>query len=70
VWCGTPTDIRAETPFRPDIGELPLHLFCGVFMRDAWRKWSSGGVLDDFEQAGLKTFGAALLQLGAGPKEN
>jgi hypothetical protein len=30
VLCGEPTDIRAETPFRPDLGRVPLHLFCSA----------------------------------------
>lgn len=30
VWCGDLTNIKAETPFRRDLGFLPLHLTCGA----------------------------------------
>jgi hypothetical protein len=54
VWCGQPTRLRADTPFRPDLGSLPLHLTCGVWMRDAYRHWRDGQVLDSAEVEGIE----------------
>jgi hypothetical protein len=28
VWCVLPTDVRMITPFRPEIGSVPLHAGC------------------------------------------
>lgn len=36
VWCQSPTDIRAKTPFRPDLGAVPLHLFCAAEIIDLY----------------------------------
>ena len=65
VWCGKPTPIVADTPFRPDLGALPLHLLCGVWMRDAYKKWQSGQVLDADDIDGMKRL-TALPKLGDG----
>ena len=53
VWCGLPTPLRADTPFRLDLGSLPLMLTCGAMMRDAYRRWNSGLMLEADEQAGM-----------------
>lgn len=66
VWCGEQTDIWAITTFRPDLGRLPLHLFCGIWLRDAFsRAMQDGRVLTAEDQAGLQRI-AALPQLGSG----
>lgn len=65
VWCGKPTPVMALTPFRPDLGALPLHLFCGAFMQIAYRTWQEGGELDADDLASMARL-AALPQLGAG----
>lgn len=65
VWCGKLTNLMADTPFRPDLGALPLHLFCGVWMRDAYHKWKSGQVLDADDMDGMKRL-SMLPQLGPG----
>lgn len=49
VWCGGLTDILAETPFRPDIGALPLMLTCGAHMRQVYRRMQDGGLIDQWE---------------------
>lgn len=46
VWCGQPTKIMAETPFRPDLGFIPLMLTCGAELRAAWRQHQAGLPLD------------------------
>lgn len=46
VWCGQPTPVLAETPFRPDLGVLPLGLLCGAKMRLAYRDMQEGKPLD------------------------
>jgi hypothetical protein len=53
AWCGDPTDVSAETPFRPDIGRLPMHLFCSPEVLAAWRRFQAGLVLTEREQAGM-----------------
>lgn len=30
VWCLDATDILADTPFRPDLGAVPLHMLCAA----------------------------------------
>ena len=64
VWCGQTTDVWAITPFRPDLGRLPLHLFCGVWMRDAFKAWQDGTALDAEQMAGIKRL-ASLPQIEA-----
>jgi hypothetical protein len=59
VWCGQPTPITALTPFRPDLGRVPLMLVCGVLMRDAYRAWSRGEGIDPLDLPGVQR----LLQL-------
>ena len=54
VWCGAECRTKAETPFRPDLGRVPLHLFCGVDMRDAYRAWQSGDALLPEQVAGMR----------------
>lgn len=52
AWCGKPTDIMADAP---GVGmRLPLHLLCGVAMRNAYRKWRDGQALTDDEAASLR----------------
>ena len=53
IWCGQPTPVMAETPFRPDLGALPLMLTCGSLMRDAYRIWEAGAVLPPDYLAGI-----------------
>lgn len=57
VWCTKLTDIWADTPFRPDIGAVPLHLLCGVWMRDAYKAWVSDSPM---AAADFATMSAAL----------
>lgn len=65
VWCGKPTEVMTETPFRPDLGAVPFHLFCGVFMQDAYRAWKAGRTLDADDVAGMARL-ANLPRLGDG----
>lgn len=53
AWCGEPTDIRAETPFRPDLGALPLMLTCSAELLATWRRFQAGLALTEQEQAGI-----------------
>ena len=53
IWCGAPTAVMADTPFRPDLGALPLMLTCGPLMRDAYRMWKAGIPLPPDYQAGM-----------------
>ena len=58
IWCGKPTSVWADTPFRPDLGALPLMLTCGALMRDAYRMWEAGLPLPPDYRAGLKRLAA------------
>lgn len=42
IWCGTVCWTLAATPFRPDLGEVPLHLFCSAALREAYAAWRQG----------------------------
>jgi hypothetical protein len=53
-WCGKPCQTRADTPFRPDLGAVPLHLICSQWVRDAYRAWKDGRALDSEQMAGMK----------------
>lgn len=53
VWCGQPTPVMAETPFRPDLGAVPLMLTCGAQVIRAYRALQEGRQLTAEEQAGL-----------------
>jgi hypothetical protein len=46
VWCGTVCWTMAITPFRPDLGAVPLHLFCTAELRDAYKAWQAGQIQD------------------------
>ncbi len=54
AWCGKPAQTRADTPFRPDLGAIPLHLICSAWVRDAYRAWKAGKTLDGEQMAGMK----------------
>lgn len=43
VWCLEPTDVTARTPFRPDLGSVPLHLTCGADLMATARAFEHGG---------------------------
>lgn len=58
--------MRADTPFRPDLGAVSLHLFCSQWIRDAYRAMQDGRALDAEEQAGMRRFAVAVAQLGSG----
>lgn len=47
VWCVEPTDARAETPGRPDLGEVPLHVWCAGEVVVAYRRLREGKLLTD-----------------------
>lgn len=64
VWCGSTCWTMAETPFRPDLGQVPLHLFCGVDLREAYRVYRDGGELEPY-LAGRMI--AMTARLGPGP---
>ncbi|MCA1570836.1 MAG: hypothetical protein LC798_11065 [Chloroflexi bacterium] len=53
VWCGDPTDVKAETPFRPDLGSVPLHVLCGTQVLLAYEQWRAGRVLTQAQQQGI-----------------
>jgi hypothetical protein len=38
LWCTEPTDTMAETPGRPDLGEVPLHVWCAGEVIVAYRR--------------------------------
>jgi hypothetical protein len=61
IWCGRPTDVLAETPFRPDLGFLPLMVTCGAHMRIVYRMLQRGEQPDEWELSRV----AALAQLEA-----
>lgn len=54
VWCGGDAWTMADTPFRPDLGAVPLHLFCGVDLRNAYRAWKAGEELSPMMVAGMQ----------------
>ncbi len=54
TWCNKPTQTRADTPFRPDVGSVPLHLICSQWVRDAYRAWKAGRLLDEDQMQGMK----------------
>jgi hypothetical protein len=64
VWCGRPTSTLAETPFRADLGAVPLMLTCGAHMRIVYRMIQNGHPeqLDAWERARV----GALAELVAG----
>lgn len=61
VWCGSTCWTTAETPFRPDLGQVPLHLFCGANMREAYKAWRDGIDLLPSQRLGMGN----LARLGA-----
>lgn len=68
VWCGGATPMRALTPFRPDLGSVPLHIICGSDMREAFEAWRDGVPLDPQQLAGLERLAPGSLQtLQEGP---
>lgn len=70
VWCGGDAWTMADTPFRPDLGAVPLHLFCGVALRNAYRAWQAGEELTPQMVAGVSRLAAlAPKQLPAGETE-
>ena len=42
IWCGAVCWTTALTPFRPDLGAVPLHIFCAQAVREAYAAWQSG----------------------------
>jgi hypothetical protein len=66
VWCGQDSQIVALTPFRPDLGALPLHLTCGVMLRDAYKDLKAGRALHPADQANMLRFGQATALIEAG----
>lgn len=59
AWCGEPTPMRAVTPFRPDLGSVPMHLLCGSDMREAYRAWKERAwTLREGEIAGMRRLSA------------
>lgn len=66
VWCLGPTDIRAETPFRPDLGRVPLHLFCGADVIDAFNRFKASRTLSTEDQQRMMRLAAPALTLPAG----
>lgn len=73
VWCGGATPMRALTPFRPDLGSVPLHIICGSDMREAFEAWRDGVPLDPKQLAGVARLtapeGPQTLQEGQGGPE-
>ena len=53
VWCGEQTPIMAETPFRPDLGAVPLMLTCGAQLIRAYRALQDGQELTPEQRAGI-----------------
>lgn len=64
VWCGKPTQIMALTPFRPDLGAVPLMLSCGVFMRDYFNAMQAGEIPDPEDGPNFERFSRLLLESG------
>jgi hypothetical protein len=58
VWCGGVTIVMTETPFRPDLGALPLMITCGVDMRDAYKRVLAGRTLTAEQQEGVARLAA------------
>lgn len=42
-WCGEPTDSLADTPGRPDLGRIPMHIICAAAVIVAYRRGRVGG---------------------------
>jgi len=61
AWCKAPTDVLADTPGRPDIGRLPLHIGCGVAILRAFERLRAGMVLDASTQQRIAQYQAKLL---------
>lgn len=47
VWCSEATSNRAVTPGRPDLGEVPLHVWCAGEIIVAYRRLGAGKLLPD-----------------------
>ncbi len=45
VWCGDLSDALGETPGRPDLGSLPIHVFCAGAVIVAYRRAREGRLL-------------------------
>lgn len=58
AWCGGPTPMRADTPFRPDLGSVPMHLMCGQEMREAYRRWKAAEPIAAELVAGMRRLSA------------
>lgn len=67
AWCGGPTPMRALTPFRPDLGSVPMHLICGSDMREAYLAWTRTLRLSDAQVAGMRRLSAGPQALQEGP---
>lgn len=65
IWCGEPTALMALTPFRPDLGAVPLMLTCGVLMREAYRDFLAG-IVDEGDAPFLRHMGEAIRMIESG----
>ena len=45
VWCGEPSDALGITPGRPDLGSVPIHVFCSGAVLVAYRKLREGSLI-------------------------
>lgn len=55
-WCGGLTDVRAETPFRPDLGTIPMHIFCAADVIRTFEAMQAGRTLEAAAQAHVLQF--------------
>lgn len=64
VWCECMSGERADAPFRPDLGRVPLHLHCGGQILIAYARFEHGAVLDERTITRLSGYRARLLTAG------
>lgn len=68
VWCGEGTDTLADTPGRPDIGRVPLHVWCAGAVIEAYRRLGQKRLLGDGGAAAkIVAYEARLAALAAPP---
>lgn len=62
IWCGSVAWTTAITPFRLDLGEVPLHMFCAVEIRQAYQAWKDGTPMEPNLEAGMRRLATTMAQ--------
>lgn len=67
VWCGEASDALGITPGRPDLGSVPIHVFCAGAVLVAYRRWRSG-LADVATLRRMEAYTGRLLAIADGRK--